>query len=192
MDSLYACYKVFLDKTYDYIFQQPKQAKKINRLYQPNTYYDYFYNIINQYTFFFSNPTHIIDNIYLGSAFNAASYSTLKSLNIKNIINVTQEITPYFEHYNEFNYKVYKLYDNNNDDINIYLDDSYEYINNISENILVHCYMGSSRSATIVIYYLMKKYNMTLEESINFVKEKRNIVNLTNKFCEELQFKNNN
>jgi protein-tyrosine phosphatase len=52
--------------------------------------------------------------------------------------------------------------------------------------------MGSSRSATIVIYYLMKKYNMTLEESINFVKEKRNIVNLTNKFCEELQFKNIN
>jgi hypothetical protein len=190
MDSLYACYKVFLDKSYDYFFQQPKIIKPIDRMNNHNTYYDYFYNIVNQYTFFFSSPTHIVDNIYLGSAFNAASYSTLKAFHIKNIINVTQEITPYFNHYNEFNYKVYKLYDNNNDDINIYLDDSYEYINNCSENILVHCYMGSSRSATIVIYYLMKKYNMTLEESIKYVKEKRNIVNLTNKFCEELQNKN--
>jgi hypothetical protein len=189
MYSLYACYKVFLDKTYDYLFHQPKIYKPIDRIYKYNTYYDYLYNVINQYSFFFSNPTHIIDNIYLGSAFNAASYYTLKSLNIKNIINVTQEITPYFAHYNEFDYKIYKLYDNNNDDINIYLDDSYQYINNTSENVLVHCYMGSSRSATIVIYYLMKKYNMTLEESINLVKEKRNIVNLTNKLCEELQFK---
>jgi protein-tyrosine phosphatase len=190
MDTLFACYKVIADKTYDYIFQQPKLSQPVNRIYKHNTYYDYFYNIINQYYFFFSSPTHIIDNIYLGSAFNAASYQTLKDLNIKHIINVTQEITPYFDNYEEFNYKIYKLYDNNQDDIEKYLDDSYNYIINNVDNILVHCYMGSSRSATIVIYYLMKKYSMTFEESINLVKEKRNIVNLTNKFREELQNKN--
>jgi protein-tyrosine phosphatase len=189
MDTLYACYKVFLDKSYDYIFCQSHPIKPINRIYKYNTYYDYLYNIVNQYCFFFSNPTHIIDNIYLGSAFNAASYQTLKNLNIKHIINVTQEITPYFKQYNDFDYKIYKLYDNNDDNINIYLDDSYNYIENCSNNILIHCYMGSSRSATIVIHYLMKKYNMTLEQSIIFVKEKRNIINLTEKFKEELHFK---
>jgi hypothetical protein len=184
MDSILACYRVLYDKTYDYFFKQSTHPK-IERIYPVNTYYDYFYNIINQYYFFFSSPTHIIDNIYLGSAFNAASYYTLINLQIKKIINVTQEITPYFN--NDFEYKIYKLYDNNHDDISTYLEDSYTYINNTTDNVLVHCYMGSSRSATIVIYYLMKKYNMTLEESIKFVKEKRNIVNLTTKFKSELE-----
>jgi protein-tyrosine phosphatase len=183
MDSLLACYRVLYDKTYDYLFKQPSHSK-VERIYPNKTYYDYFFNIINQYYFFFSNPTHIIDNIYLGSAFNAASYNTLTNLNIKKVINVTQEISPYFNQ--NLEYKTYKLYDNNLDNISNYLDDSYEYIMNTKDNILIHCYMGSSRSATIVIYYLMRKYDMTLEQAIKFVKEKRNIVNPTNKFIEEL------
>jgi hypothetical protein len=184
MNSLFACYKVFADKTYDYIFQQPKITNPIQRIYKTNTYYEYIENIINQYYHFFSYPTHIIDNIYLGSAYNAASYYTLKNLNIKKIVNVTQEISQYYS--DDFEYKTYKLYDNNNDNINKYLEDAYNYISNTKDNILVHCYMGSSRSATIVIYYLMEKYNMTLDQSIDFVKSKRNIVNLTTKFKNEL------
>jgi len=184
MYSLFACYKVFADKTYDYFFQQPKPTNSIERLYKPNTYCEYIYHFLNQYSFFFSDPTHIIDNIYLGSAYNAASFYTLKDLNIKKIINVTQEISQYYSE--DFEYKTYKLYDNNFDDISDFLDDAYNYINNTTDNILVHCYMGSSRSATIIVYYLMKKYNMSLDESINFVRTKRNIVNLTTKFKNEL------
>ncbi|XP_056629444.1 dual specificity protein phosphatase 26-like isoform X1 [Triplophysa dalaica] len=42
--------------------------------------------------------------------------------------------------------------------------------------ILVHCHVGVSRSATIVLAYLMLKHNMTLVESINMVKEGRGII----------------
>lgn len=189
MNSLLACYKVFADKTYDYLFQQPKLISPIERIYKPNSYYEYIGNIINQYSFFFSSPTHIIDNIYLGSAFNAASYYTLKELNIKKVVNVTQEISQYYA--DDFEYKTYKLYDNNLDDITNFLEDAYNYITMTDDNILVHCYMGSSRSATIVVYYLMKKYNMSLEESIEYVKTRRNIVNLTTKFKEELNIVGN-
>ncbi|XP_056602050.1 dual specificity protein phosphatase 26-like [Triplophysa dalaica] len=42
--------------------------------------------------------------------------------------------------------------------------------------ILVHCWAGVSRSATIVSSYLMLKQNMTLKEAINTVKEKRGIL----------------
>jgi len=42
--------------------------------------------IIKEYTNFFTEPSYIIDNIYLGSAFNAASYETLIKYNIKIII----------------------------------------------------------------------------------------------------------
>ncbi|MGL5100977.1 MAG: dual specificity protein phosphatase family protein [Plesiomonas sp.] len=42
--------------------------------------------------------------------------------------------------------------------------------------MLVHCWAGMSRSATIVLSYLMLKQNMTLKEAINTVKEKRGIL----------------
>lgn len=42
--------------------------------------------------------------------------------------------------------------------------------------VLVHCHMGISRSATIVIAYLMKTQKKTYREVIKFVQEKRPIV----------------
>ncbi|XP_057213372.1 dual specificity protein phosphatase 26-like isoform X2 [Triplophysa rosa] len=42
--------------------------------------------------------------------------------------------------------------------------------------ILVHCHVGVSRSATIVLAYLMLKHNMTLVDSINTVKEGRGVI----------------
>uniref|UniRef100_A0A671MDQ4 Dual specificity protein phosphatase 26 n=2 Tax=Sinocyclocheilus anshuiensis TaxID=1608454 RepID=A0A671MDQ4_9TELE len=41
--------------------------------------------------------------------------------------------------------------------------------------ILVHCHVGVSRSATIVLAYLMLKHNMTLVEAIQKVKEGRGV-----------------
>ncbi|XP_058245309.1 dual specificity protein phosphatase 26-like isoform X2 [Hemibagrus wyckioides] len=42
--------------------------------------------------------------------------------------------------------------------------------------ILVHCHVGVSRSATIVLAYLMLKHNMTLVEAVNTVKQGRGII----------------
>lgn len=43
--------------------------------------------------------------------------------------------------------------------------------------VLVHCYAGISRSAAIVIAYLMYKYNMPFMEMYNYAKSKRGIIN---------------
>ena len=42
-------------------------------------------------------------------------------------------------------------------------------------NVLVHCYKGVSRSATGLIAYLMRTYKWSVDEALDFVKEKRRI-----------------
>ena len=57
---------------------------------------------------------------------------------------------------------------------------------NKDKGIFVHCFMGSSRSATIVIAYLIKYQNYRVRDAINYVKEKRCVVNLNVDFFNQL------
>lgn len=134
----------------------------------------------------FEPPSHIIDNIYLGNAYNAANYETLKDSNIEVIINITNNIPNYYE--DEFIYNKYVMKDNNESTITEYLMDSYNFINrNKNKNILIHCYAGSSRSASLVLFYLIKHYNMPFEDANNFLKSKRDIVNINITFINEIK-----
>lgn len=145
-------------------------------------------------TTFIGDPSHIVHNIYLGSAYNAANYDILKKYNIKVIFNITKEISNYFP--NEFIYERCNIYDNNKHSIQKFLQQIYNRIKyhqeNTDGNILVHCYMGASRSASVVIYYLMNTpmYEdgspYTFEEALNFMKEKRIIVNPSFRFTKDL------
>lgn len=177
-DAISATSKVIYDKYNDFK-ENESFNKQINRE-KENV------NLLTQYYYFFSDPIHIIDNIYLGSAFNAACYYKLKeSYNIKIIINVTKEISNYYP--DDFTYKNYCLLDLNEDSIKDYLDDAYEFIEkNKNNNILIHCYMGASRSASILTYYIMKKYNVNYDVALSFIEEKRKIVNINSKFAQEL------
>lgn len=197
INSSIAPIKVIKDKTYEiiaryilvYIFgANVEDSPEITRFYSRISTYE-------QLVSFFEPPTHIIDNIYLGNAYNAAYYYGLKKNNIKMIINVTKEISKYYPEY--FTYYQYELYDNNHDNIKDFLDDANKNIKDFQENkkgnILIHCFMGASRSASVVLYYLMKnKINedtnklYTLNEALIFIKNKRPIVNPTNKLLEDL------
>lgn len=151
-------------------------------------------SVVEAYSVFFGPPTHIIDNIYLGSAYNAALYETLNELNIKVIVNVTREISNYYP--GEFTYIKFDIYDNNMHSIAGHLEKAFDNIlyhqRNTEGNILIHCYMGASRSASVLIYYLMKtqKNNngeyLTFDEALNFIKSKRTIVNPTFRFTKDL------
>ena len=134
----------------------------------------------------FENPSHIIDNIYLGNAYNAANYEILKEMDIDCIINITNNIPNYYEDY--FEYITYRIKDNNHHSIKEFLIDSFNFINrNKNKKILVHCYAGSSRSASIVLYYLIKNYNMTFDDANTFLKEKRSIVNINTTFIKDIK-----
>lgn len=54
-------------------------------------------------------------------------------------------------------------------------------------NVLVHCHFGVSRSATIVIAYLMSKYKMTFEQAYVYVRQRRRFINPNTGFVSQLR-----
>lgn len=166
--------------------------------------------IVNMYNLTYE-PTHIIDTIYLGNAYNASNYSNIINNNIKLIINITEEIPNYYNDVSDIEYYNITVKDLNNNHLTDFLSITIKKIRNYilennndvdndvidnnkkngdsnkKKNILVHCFMGSSRSATIVIAYLSKYHNMTIDEALKYCKEKRDLVNINTTFYDDLQ-----
>lgn len=202
VNNMTAPLKVILDKSVDAItYQQDTNIEKLETInpdgidkpefkkmerYHPPT------NMFFSYVHFLSDPTKVHDKIYLGSAYNASCWYTLKKYNIKYVVNVTVEISNYYESSGITYYRI-PIRDDNNESIQNYFNESYgkieEFLNNndgIDGNILVHCYMGASRSATIVAGYIAKKENKDVSEVIEYLTKIRPIVNPTQQFVKDL------
>jgi hypothetical protein len=136
----------------------------------------------------FRHITHITDNIYLGNAYNAADYEYLIANNIKCIVNATDEINNYYYNKNFIYMKLNGIIDNSTSSIKKYFNDFLRFIqDNKTSNILIHCYMGSSRSATLVVLYLVY-YNMyTFENALKYVEEKCPRINININYINELK-----
>ena len=63
---------------------------------------------------------------------------------------------------------------------------------NTKGNILIHCFMGASRSASIVIYYLMRTQKhedgkpYTFDDAVSYLRNKRITVNPTFRLTKDL------
>jgi protein tyrosine/serine phosphatase len=144
----------------------------------------------HQYWYFYNTADKIDDNLYLGSSFNAYCQSELKEKNINVIINVSDDVDNFHEGFGDIIYYKFPISDNNSDDITDILLQTNNIIDthiNKGHNILVHCYMGASRSATVVINYIMNKYKITYEQAKDYVSNKRPLVNLSEKFDNTLK-----
>jgi len=119
----------------------------------------------------------ILPNLWLGNLKAAHSEEFLTNHNITLVVNCSRDI-PFFSNttknvrisvndnlkkneiqrlYNYFSKAVDVIHDNLND----------------MQTILVHCYAGRQRSASIIAAYLMKYADMRYEEAINIIKSKR-------------------
>ena len=52
--------------------------------------------------------------------------------------------------------------------------------------VLVHCYAGVSRSASVVIAYLMNQHGMSLKDAYQYVKNKRYFIKPNEGFRKQL------
>jgi protein-tyrosine phosphatase len=42
-----------------------------------------------------------------------------------------------------------------------------------NKNVFIHCYAGVSRSATFVVYYIMKTMGLNVNDAMAYVKKRR-------------------
>ena len=129
----------------------------------------------------FKYANEIIPNLWLGNRNSPQELDKLESKNIKLIINCSKDI---IYETNE-NIQVIRLaiHDLNSVESNQILETQIDYLTEIiniylnnNYGVLIHCYAGVQRSATVVLCYLLKYKNMSLDMAKAIMKEKRSIV----------------
>jgi protein-tyrosine phosphatase len=125
----------------------------------------------------------IVNNIWLGNKSSAQDREFLNSNKIKFLVNCTTDINiPEWYENDNINYIRLPIYDWNSESNNTILNNEimniinyiYLYKKN-KKNILVHCFAGMQRSATVIACYLMYYYKLKPEDAILYIKNKRNI-----------------
>ncbi|KAL9648147.1 hypothetical protein ABK040_007512 [Willaertia magna] len=136
--------------------------------------------------------SEIIENkLYLGSDDFASDLSQLQETGITHILQVHDSFKPKFEG-NGLIYK--KIYAIDDEDFELYdhFDEAADWIKQVldespNHKIFVHCRNGHSRSATLVVAYLMKHLMLHVEEAFTLVKNKRSVINPNRSFLEQLE-----
>jgi len=132
--------------------------------------------------------TRIISHLYLGSKFNAQNPRELRYHEIQTVINVAWEAQRPCSQ--EFKYLKYHWDDVPEFDILVEMDQIVDQIHHeISEgrNLLVHCAAGKSRSASVVIGYLIKYFKMSFGDAYDYVKAYRGSIEPNQGFVEQLK-----
>ncbi|MBZ3877522.1 Dual specificity protein phosphatase 13 isoform B [Sciurus carolinensis] len=123
-------------------------------------------------------------NLFLGDAYAARDKSQLIQLGITHVVNVAAgkfqvDTGAKFYHGMPLEYYGIEADDNPFFDLSVYFLPVAQYIrtalNTPRGRVLVHCAMGVSRSATLVLAFLMICENMTLVEAIQTVQAHRDI-----------------
>lgn len=127
--------------------------------------------------------TALLNFLYLGSKQDAKDLALLKELKITHILNVTPSRTKdpiagvpnFFLNNDNFTYKRCAIFDSTSEDITSILDGCIAFIEQgrLYGKVLVHCVKGVSRSASIVMGYLMKIKGFTYKEAYELVKSHR-------------------
>lgn len=130
------------------------------------------------------SPKEVVHGLYLGSEWNAANKSKLKSLGITDIINVATKSPCYFEK----DFKYYHIIENSESMHGCFLEccNIIDHCLESDRKILIHSTLGTNRSPTYCIAYLMKSKNLDLKEALKYLENRRGIFNIESKYIWQL------
>jgi hypothetical protein len=114
--------------------------------------------------------TQIDDIVFIGDEDSAHNLQDMKSKGIQRVLIAGAYLHAYHE--GEFLYKQIPIQDALEEDLLPFLDEALEFILIGDGNVLVHCAAGVSRSGSIVVAYLMKKYNLSYDDALEMARSK--------------------
>lgn len=132
-------------------------------------------------------PSRVMEHLLLGTQWNASNRAELERNGVRYIVNAADEIALYFP--DVFVYHHVRIRDEEQEHILRHFEDTYHFIKSArmrGRSVFVHCQMGVSRSASIVIAYAMKEFGWTLDEALKFVKARRQVVKPNPGFMRQL------
>jgi len=122
-------------------------------------------------------PSRVMDHVFIGShACLGNNGEILRDLGITAVINCANGKSASDLSLEGFAELSLRFRDKSSQDISMSFFTAVEFIENTIEqggSVLVHCWRGISRSATIVLAYLIWKFNWSFEESLAFLRKKR-------------------
>jgi protein-tyrosine phosphatase len=137
---------------------------------------------------FLSVPlTEVQSNLYMGSIKDAFDLKLLREHNITHILNISKEVPNFFP--DAFEYKWIQISDKLDVPISKFFEDSNLFILRGLEkgSVLVHCACGISRSATIMLAFLVRHRDFEPMEALKFLRKKRPIVKPNAGFIQQLK-----
>lgn len=116
--------------------------------------------------------SEIIKNkLYVGNFVHSTLSLILTSLGIKRIVNVTDDLPCLYP--TQFDYYHLKVADRSTENMMVFFDEICKFIDESPGPVLIHCQMGISRSATVAMAYVGKRYGVSSEAAYNIVKSHR-------------------
>ncbi|XP_063173074.1 dual specificity protein phosphatase 10-like [Candoia aspera] len=131
----------------------------------------------------------ILPFLFLGNERDAQNLEKMLHLNVGHVLNVTTHLPLYHADSGRLRYKRLPATDNNRQDLRQYFEEAFEFIEEAQQSgkgVLIHCQAGVSRSATIVIAYLMKHTLMTMGDAYKYVKGRRPVISPNLNFMGQL------
>ncbi|TYZ58246.1 hypothetical protein PybrP1_007923 [[Pythium] brassicae (nom. inval.)] len=125
-------------------------------------------------------PNEILEGfLFLGNMWHAQSKQVIQHLGITHVVNASLDVDNVFAG-EGVQYKAVQIKDRPESDIAAFFDSTFEFIESAKRThhgrVLVHCTQGISRSATLVIMYLMRANNWSLVTAVNFAMASRGVV----------------
>jgi len=116
--------------------------------------------------------TEVYPRVFIGTIFNARNIDFLEEKKITHIINCAHEVNNFYE--KTHSYCRLEMRDTQIDNLEQVLELAHNELTEILKDpqniVLIHCAMGISRSATVLIYFLMKTKKWNYKKTLEFVK----------------------